>query len=183
MRRSFFIAVAIGAVVAVPGTVGAASPRSVVGTDTFANDICGVTGVTTVRFTDVFRETREGTFVGTGTFQAVFTADETGKSLTSRSAGPATTLSEVVDETAGTITFVQVFRGLPEKVAITGGPTLTRDAGNVTLTSTFALDPETGEPTGDPLSQDIGSERGPHPDLDSGFELFCEVVEPYLLDP
>jgi hypothetical protein len=24
---------------------------------------------------------------------------------------------------------------------------------------------------------------GPHPDLESGFEHFCEVVEPYLLDP
>jgi hypothetical protein len=40
-----------------------------------------------------------------------------------------------------------------------------------------------GEPTGDPLSQEIGSIAGPHPDLLSGFELFCQVVEPYLLDP
>jgi hypothetical protein len=89
----------------------------------------------------------------------------------------------IIDESAGTITFVDTFVGLPEKISVTGGPTLSRDAGTVTFTTTFALDPETGEPIGDPLSEEVTFLHGPHPELESDFNLFCEEVVPYLLDP
>jgi hypothetical protein len=90
----------------------------------------------------------------------------------------------VVDEANGTITFTDTVAGVPELVKITGGRVLTRDAGLlVGRVRVFALDPVTGEPTGDALSDTWEFIAGPHPDLESGFERFCQVVEPYLLDP
>jgi hypothetical protein len=34
--------------------------------------------------------------------------------------------------------------------------------------------------TGEFLGQTISPENGPHPDLDSGFTLFCDVIVPAL---
>ena len=79
-----------------------------------------------------------------------------------------------IDNGDGTISFVFTFRGLPEKLKLPNGPVLSRDAGVVTFTNTFdAL-------TGDFISQTISGEKGPHPDLDSGFEIFCDVLVPAL---
>jgi hypothetical protein len=183
MRTTTAVAIAIAGALALPGAAQAQSEHSVVFTDTFDEVICGVPGETTIRGTDVFHETGDDLGFGTGHFSAVFTADDSGKQLRIMSGGQAQDLSVTVDEDAGTITFVTLVRGLPEKVSIAHGPTLTLDAGSVVVTTTFALDPITGEPTGDPLSQSFTGLHGPHPDLVSGFELFCEVVEPYLLDP
>jgi hypothetical protein len=36
--------------------------------------------------------------------------------------------------------------------------------------------PETGEV----ISQTVSGEKGPHPDLDSGFEIYCNVIVPAL---
>jgi hypothetical protein len=183
MRRTTAVAIAIAGALALPAVAQAQSEHSVVFTDTFPDNVCGVPGETTIRGTDVGRETRNGQFRSTGFFRATFTAADSGKQLTVMSGRSDLELSVTVDEEAGTITFVDLVRGLPERVAITHGPTLLLDAGSVIVTTTFALDPLTGEPTGDPLSQTFTAEHGPHPDLESGFEAFCEVVEPYLLDP
>jgi len=175
-------ALVILALAAFSGTATAAPPaQPVVGSDTFADEACGIPGTASIRFAQVIRET-DDTFSATGMFRYQFTATETGKSFTVLAAGPART-TVIVDEQAGTITFVDTFIGLPEKISITHGPTLTRDAGTVTITSTFALDPETGEPVGDPLSQEISFLHGQHPELESDFNLFCEEVVPHLLDP
>jgi hypothetical protein len=42
MRWLFVAAVAVGAVLALPGTAAAQNAHSVVGTDTFPEEICGV---------------------------------------------------------------------------------------------------------------------------------------------
>ena len=52
--------------------------------------------------------------------------------------------------------------------------TLSRDAGLVTFNDTF------NATTGDFLGETISPENGPHPDLDSGFALFCDVIVPAL---
>jgi hypothetical protein len=175
-------AVVILGLAAFTGTAIAAPPEQpVVGSDTFADESCGIPGTATIRFAQVIRETDDA-FSATGMFRYQFTATETGKSITALAAGP-TRGTTIVDEEAGTITFVTTYIGLPEKVSITGGPTLSRDAGTVTFTTTFALDPETGEPVGEPLSNEISFLHGPHPELESDFNLFCEEVVPYLLDP
>ena len=87
--------------------------------------------------------------------------------------GPA----DAIQNADGTITFINTYKGLPEKLSIAGGPTLSRDAGTVTIAMTFLP-----LPNGDLqfVSQTVSGEHGPHPDLDSGFELFCNVLIPAL---
>jgi hypothetical protein len=80
----------------------------------------------------------------------------------------------IVDETAGTITFVYSFKGLPEVLRTPQGPVLLRDAGLITFSDTFDLETE------EFLSSEILVNRGPHPDADSDFTLFCEVISEAL---
>jgi hypothetical protein len=148
----------------------------------FPDEICGVSGTTTFHGTSVFREGANGTFFASGTFWGIFTADN-GKSTTLFAAGPVRGTSGVIDEQAGTITFVTTVVGLPEKLSITNGPTLSRDAGTVTFTDVFEYTGDPENPVGDFISEELSGLHGPHPDLLSGFELFCGVLEPYLLDP
>jgi hypothetical protein len=164
-----------------PASVDAAAPEHEMWTDTFADEQCGVAGTSTVRFNNVFTDLGNDTEFIRGSFSLVFTADN-GKSITIKAAGPVTTQA-IVDETAGTITFIDTVAGVPELVKITGGRVLTRDAGLVVgRVRVFEFDPVTEE-FGDLLSDTWEFLAGPHPDLESGFEHFCEVVEPYLLDP
>ena len=184
MPRKVLAGAAVLVVLGLATLVGSASAvptHTVVVEETFPDVVCGIPGTATIRFTEVVKAT-DDTFFVTGTFRYRFTATETGKSITVRAAGPIDS-RVIIDETADTITFVDTFVGLPEKISITGGPTLSRDAGTVTFTTTFALDPETGEPIGDPLSEEVTFLHGPHPELESDFNLFCEEVVPYLLDP
>jgi hypothetical protein len=169
------LATFVGSAIAVPPV------HTVVVEETFPDEVCGIPGTATIRFSEVVKETDDAFFL-TGMFRYRFTATETGKSFTNLAAGPFRS-REIIDETAGTITFRDTFVGLPQKLSITGGPTLSRDAGTVTLTTTFARDPETGEPTGEPLSSEVTFLHGPHPQLESDFMLFCEVLVPHLLDP
>jgi hypothetical protein len=149
----------------------------------FPDEICGVSGTATVHGTSVDRELGSGGLFVSGTFWYVFTADN-GKSITSFSGGPSTSIAgPVIDEAAGTVTVTVTFVGLPEKVSITNGPTLLRDAGIVTLTQVFEYTGDPDDPFGDLISQTPSGLHGPHPDLLSDFAAFCDVVEPYLLDP
>jgi hypothetical protein len=75
----------------------------------------------------------------------------------------------IIDEEAGTITFVTSFKGLPEKIQTAHGPVLLRDAGFVQFADTFDME------TGDFISSEVVV-KGPHPELDSDFALFCEVI-------
>jgi hypothetical protein len=74
-----------------------------------------------------------------------------------------------VDEEAGTISFVTTYKGLPEKIQTSGGPVLLRDAGVISFVDTFDLE------TGDFISSDVII-KGPHPEAESDFEAFCEVM-------
>jgi hypothetical protein len=151
------------------------------GTNTFADQVCGVAGTSTVKFNTVVTHLGDDTDFIRGSFTLVFTADN-GKSITIKAAGPVMTHA-VVDETAGTITLTETVAGVPELVKITGGRVLTRDAGLVVnRVRVFEFDPVTEE-FGELISDTWEFLAGPHPDLESGFEHFCEVVEPYLLDP
>ena len=167
-----------------PAAVDGAAPHHERGTDgPFPDVVCGVPGTATVTFNNVTTDLGNDTEFQRGRFSYVFTAAATGKSITVQGAGPVT-FQSVVDETAGTITFTETGSGVPELVKVTGGPVLLRDAGHIVdRVRVFELDPVTGEPTGDPLSDTWEFLAGPHPDLESGFERFCQVVEPYLLDP
>lgn len=146
-------------------------------TETFPDEVCGISGTTILSGVDNFKVYADGTYLDTGRFRAVFTATESGKSIVSFAAGQTSGLAEPIQNPDGTITFIDTFKGLPEKLSIPGGPTLSRDAGVVTLTRTFRPLPNDEFEL---VSQIISGEHGPHPDLNSDFEVFCEVLVPVL---
>ena len=150
---------------------------------TFPDEVCGFSGTTTVRRTSVFRDTGNGTYFMNLTFFAVFTADN-GKSATLSFHGPEKQTSpSVIDEQAGTVTIMTTYWGVFEKVSITRGPTLTRDAGPVTFVGVYEYTGDPNDPVGDFISETLSGLHGPHPDLLSGFSVRCDVLVPYLRDP
>jgi hypothetical protein len=144
--------------------------------ETFEDELCGISGTSTVTVVNIFILYADGTFLNTGAFTQVFTA-ENGNSVTVSAAGPATGMDEPIVNADGTLTFITTYTGLPEKLSITGGPTLSLDAGVVILTQTFSVDENDDFVL---VSQDVSGEHGPHPDLASDFELFCDVIVPAL---
>ena len=114
---------------------------------------------------------------------AVFTADK-GNSATLKFSGPVKQTSPaVIDEQAGTATTMTTYGGLFEQLSITHGPTVTRDAGTVTFVDVFEYTGDPNDPLGDFISGTLTDLHGPHPDLLSGFSLFCDVLVPYLQGP
>ena len=58
--------------------------------------------------------------------------------------------------------------GLPEQIRLARGPLLSLDAGSITFFVEF---------DGDEFVRDLGfTFRGPHPQAESDFELFCQIV-------
>jgi hypothetical protein len=136
-------------------------------------DLCGinvdvsVTGV----FTDKIFLDSEGNFVSfmeSASVKSTFTADN-GKSVVIQASNLFVDPGPVIDEAAGTITFSVTYKGLPEKISTAQGPVLLRDAGVITFSDTFDLN------TFDFISSDVVI-AGPHPEADSDFALFCEVI-------
>ena len=63
-------------------------------------------------------------------------------------------------------------KGLPERWKLAHGRVLIRDAGYVVIRETIEDD--------EIVDQEVLVNKGPHPDLDSDFELFCETLVPAL---
>src|SRR5918995_407553 len=138
-----------------------------------AEDVCGFTVDVTVSgvFTDLVFFDKEGNFtrfLSLSSFRNTFTEAD-GDSIVIQNAGLFQDSAPIVDEEAGTITFMVTFKGLPEKIQTAKGPGLLRDAGVATFVDTFDL------ATGELISSDV-IVKGPHPELESDFEVFCEVV-------
>ena len=144
------------------------------------SNVCGISGTTVGHGTSVFRDTGKGTYFMSGHFVGVFTADN-GKSTTLTFAGPQKQTSPaVIDAQAGTVTIATTYGGLFEKFSITGGPTLSLNAGPATLIDVFAYTGYPNDPVGDFISETVSDLHGPHPDLQSGG---CDVLVPYLQGP
>jgi hypothetical protein len=170
----------LGLLVGLPGLGTAAAPilnEHDRFTDTFPGQFCGIPGTSSITVVDNFKLYADGTFRDTALFRNIFTATASGKQVEIFSANQTRGIDEPIDNGDGTVTFVATFKGIPEKLSIFHGPTLLRDAGNVTVATTFRVNPD-GSLT--LLSRDVSSEKGPHPDLDSGFEAFCDVLVPAL---
>ena len=73
---------------------------------------------------------------------------------------------------ATTSTEVTVKGPLPERWKLAHGRVLIRDAGYVVIRETIEDD--------EIVDQEVLINKGPHPDLDSDFELFCETLVPAL---
>jgi hypothetical protein len=144
------------------------------------HQLCGIWGTSVVHGTSVFRDTGNGTYFMSGTFFGVFTADN-GRSTTLTGAGPVRqTLPPMIDDQAGTVTIMTTYGGLFEKFSITGGPTLSINAGSFTFVDVFKYTGDPNNPLGDQISETVSDLHGPHPDLQSGG---CEVLVPYLQGP
>ena len=80
-----------------------------------------------------------------------------------------------IDNGDGTVTFVTTFKGLPEMVELPERPR--------PLTGTLASSASTTPSMRRPATSSGRRSRpsnGPHPDADSGFTLFCDVIVPAL---
>jgi hypothetical protein len=169
--RALLAAFVAALVVLLPGTAQAAQPIAQFHdhfTDSFSDEICGIAVDVAVVVTDNFIVFPDGTFKGTSSFQATFTNPVNGASVIVSSAGQVIDTA-VVDEEAGTITFATSFKGLPEKIQTAQGPVLLRDAGVITFVATFDLE------TGEFISEEVII-KGPHPEAESDFTLFCDVI-------
>ena len=174
--RAFVVAL-IAAFVVLPASALGAKPEifhaNFLDTEEDA-DVCGITVdiVAEGVFTDKAFFDNDGNLVrfqSTTSTKITFTA-ENGKSVINQFAQQFVEAEPIIDEAAGTITFVFSFKGLPELLRTPQGPVLLRDAGLITFADTFDLDTE------ELLSSEILVNRGPHPDADSDFTLFCEVI-------
>jgi hypothetical protein len=147
------------------------------------HDLCGILGTAVVHGTSVFRDTGNGTYFMSGTFFGVFTAADSGRSTTLVGAGPQKQTSPPVivgQAGTGTVTITTTYGGLFEKFSITGGPTLSIDAGSFSFVDVFEYTGDPSNPVGDFISETVSGLDGPHPDLLSGG---CEVLAPYLQGP
>ena len=175
LRRALSIALVVGAV-ALPARALAGAPEIFHGSfsDTFDDvDVCGIT--VDIRSEGVF--TDKVFFDDSGNFVR-FTSTVSGKTTYTAADGRAVVVqfanlfvdgTSIIDEAAGTITFFTTYKGLPEKIQTAGGSVLLRDAGLITFANTFDL------VTGDFISSET-IVKGPHPEADSDFLAFCEVL-------
>jgi hypothetical protein len=172
LARALLVAL-IAALAVAPGTALGAKPIAQFHdhfTDSFSDEICGVPVDVDIVVTDNFFLYADDSFKDTSSVQSTFTNPVNGKSVVVSSAGQISGPPPIVDEEAGTITFLTSFKGLPEKIQTANGPVLLRDAGIITFADTFDLE------TGEFISSEIVVNKGPHPDADSDFTLFCEVI-------
>ena len=172
MRRALLIA-SIAALAVVPGTALGAQPVAQFHdhfTDSFSSEICGIPVDVDVVGTDNFFLYADGSAKDTNSVRQTFTNPVNGKSVVLSNSGQLSFATAIIDEEAGTITFLNSYRGLPEKIQTAGGPVLLRDAGIITFANTFDL------VTGDFISTEVIINNGPHPEADSDFTLFCEVI-------
>ena len=156
---------------ALPGTALAAKPIAQFHdhfTDSFSYNVCGIDVDVVLVVTDNFSLFADDSFKDTSSVRQTFTNPANGKSVSVSSAGQLVGTA-VIDEDAGTITFINTYLGLPEKIQTTNGKVLLRDAGIIPFMDTFDL------VTGDFLGSEV-TMHGPHPEADSDFEAFCEVV-------
>jgi len=175
-------AVAVAVAVAVPTGLAAGSTQVTHISFTKPSNVCGFSGTTVGHGTLVFRDTGNGTSFTNEIFVGVFTADN-GRSTTLSFAGPVQQTSLVIDEQAGTVTIATTTAGLFERLSITHGPTLSRDAGIFTTVDVYKYTKDPNNPVGDLISETVSDLHGPHPDFLSGFSVFCDVVGPYLQGP
>jgi len=186
MRRKLLplaIAMVLACVAAATGLAAGSTQVTHFSFTTPRHQLCGIWGTAVVHGTSVFRDTGNGTYFMSGTFFGVFTADN-GRSTTLTGAGPQKQTSPaMIDEQAGTVTITTSNRGLYEKFSITGGPTLSINAGVVTFVDIFKYTGDPNNPVGDFGSTSLSGLHGPHSDLLSGFSVFCDVLAPYLQDP
>jgi hypothetical protein len=160
------------ALAAAPAVLGAGQQHNRfhdVGTDVDP-DFCGTGQEIDIAFDirgNEFHAPHKADFKLTATGTFTYTNPATGDVVIQRFAGPIwdTFLS---GDPAGLHATESTVKGLPELIKTPHGGVLTRDAGYLVVRNTFDGDTF--------ISSEIVLAKGPHPDIESDFELFCEIV-------
>jgi hypothetical protein len=152
--------------------------------ETFEEDLCGIPVITTVDLLEntQVRLAKNGfpLFKTTGPGTLTSTNPATGKSLVETFSGATKDLS-VVDNGDGTITVRTAITGVAQEVTLPDGTVAIRDVGRIVFATVLDYNGTPTDTSDDEfVSQTIESISGPHPDLESNFTLFCEVVVPAL---
>ena len=140
-----------------------------VGTDVDP-DFCGTGQAIDIAF-DVqgneFEAPHKADFKSIATGTVTFTNPATGDVVIQRFAGPIwDTL--ISGDPEGIHVDESTVKGLPELFKTPHGGVLTRDAGYLVVRNTFDGD--------EFISSEIVLDKGPHPDIEGDFELFCELT-------
>jgi hypothetical protein len=135
-----------------------------------SDNVCGIDGSSTVSGVLNVQTFADGSSWAEIHFVYVFTAAASGKSI--QISGSDRNGGTFTDNGDGTFTAISTFKGMPQRLSISHGPTLSRDAGNVTFVETF-------DSAGNLISQVISPMHGPHPSL-ADPNLFCDVLVPAL---
>jgi hypothetical protein len=131
LRRALLLA-STAALAVVPGTALGAKPAAQFHdhfTDSFSSEICGIPVDVDLVVTDNFFFYADGSAKDTSSVRQTFINPANGKSVVLSNAGLISFPTAIIDEEAGTITFLTSYKGLPEKIQTAGGPVLLRDAG------------------------------------------------------
>jgi hypothetical protein len=178
MRRfaAFVSALAAASLTIVPGSAPAANPTVNHFTDsgTFTdNDFCGtgktVNGSFAVTVTEFLTPNQSNTdYRNTSEGNNYFTNPANGNTIIVHFAGPYTA-TLVSGTPTGAHTELDTNKGLPEQIKTAQGTVLTRDAGYIQFLNTF-------DSNGNFVSGQIVIDRGPHPEAEQDFALFCNVA-------
>jgi hypothetical protein len=173
-RRLAAVAGVVAGVVALAGPAAIAADQEVnhfrdVGTDTDP-DFCGtgkqVDIAFNVRVTEWFAP-HKGDYKSVASGKVTLTNPLTGDMVINKFAGPF--WEEFVSGDPDGLHVTQFTnKGLPELFKTPRGDVLTRDAGYIGFRDTFDGD--------EFLGGEIVTNKGPHPQADSDFELFCQII-------
>ena len=149
------------------------------------DEVCGVPVTTTADIinNDQIRLAHSGfpLFMRTGRVTVTWTNPVTGKSVSNFFAGGLSKDLTVVDNGDGTITVRTAITGVPEKITQANGKPMIMDVGRLVIVSVINYNGTPTDTSDDvTISTDVESISGPHPDLQSDFTLFCQVVVPAL---
>jgi hypothetical protein len=165
-------AIVLLALAAAPVALGAGQQHSSfheVGTDVDP-DFCGTGQAIDIAFDirgNEFEAPHKAEFKMTATGTFTYTNPATGDVVIQRFAGPIwETL--ISGDPEGIHVDESTVKGLPELIKTPHGGVLIRDAGYAVIRTTFDGD--------EFISREIVLAKGPHPDIESDFELFCDLV-------
>jgi hypothetical protein len=118
------LAALVTALAVVPGTAIGAQPVEQFHdhfTDSFSDELCGIPVNVEIVVTDNFFVYAEESFKDTASVRATFTNPVNGNLVVISNAGQVSGPPPIIDEDAGTITFLTNFKGLSEKIQTASG--------------------------------------------------------------
>jgi hypothetical protein len=142
--------------------------------ETFPEVLCGVDVTTHVVIRGNVHILPDGTFLETSRSEVTWMNAE-GEWVVNFGAGQ-TRVTETLNAD-GTLTILETHNGIPERLRTSDGTSAAFDRGRITFEIIIDLgDPD--DPSDDVLlSFETVFQAGPHPEADSDFALFCEVIE------